>query len=74
MNAENSRYDICICCLQIELENDFFRVHWILVWCNHTRSVDTKQLDDGIEHTFVAAGGSETICLLSLSFVALNLN
>ncbi len=30
--------------------------------CDHTRGVDTKQLDDGIDHTFVSAGGSETIC------------
>jgi hypothetical protein len=26
--------------------------------CDHTRGVDTKQLDDGIDHTFVSAGGS----------------
>ncbi len=30
--------------------------------CDHTRGVDTKQLDDGVDHTFVSAGGSETIC------------
>jgi len=30
--------------------------------CDHTRGVDTKQLDDGIDHTFVSACGSETIC------------
>jgi hypothetical protein len=30
--------------------------------CDHTRGVDRKQLDDGIDHTFVSAGGSETIC------------
>jgi hypothetical protein len=28
---------------------------------DHTRGVDTKQLDDGIDHTFVSAGGSETL-------------
>ncbi len=27
--------------------------------CDHTRSVDTKQLDDGSDHTFVSVGGSE---------------
>ena len=26
--------------------------------CDHTRGVDTKQLDDGIDHTFVSPGGS----------------
>jgi len=42
--------------------------------CDHTRGIDTKQLDDGIDHTFVSAGGSETICvrLFSLSFVHLD--
>jgi hypothetical protein len=29
--------------------------------CDHTRGVDTKQSDDGIDHTFVSAGESETI-------------
>jgi len=26
--------------------------------CDHIRGVDTKQSDDGIDHTFVSAGGS----------------
>jgi hypothetical protein len=30
--------------------------------CDHTRGVEKKQLDDGIDHSFVSAGGSETIC------------
>jgi hypothetical protein len=30
--------------------------------CNHTRHVDTKQLDDGTDHTFVSAGRDETPC------------
>jgi len=30
--------------------------------CDHTRNVETKQLNDGIDHTFVSAGGSETLC------------
>jgi len=37
--------------------------------CDHTRGVDTKQLDDGIDHTFVSAGGSERLSVFShLSF------
>ena len=89
MNAANSRSAICICSLQIELENDSFvsiafssvpamprtrsgafmpQVHRFLIdsdgvhKCDHTRGVDTKQLDDGIDPTFVSAGGSETLC------------
>ncbi len=98
MNAENSRFAICICSLQIELENDSFafigsssvpampgtrsgpfipHVHQVsddsggVHKCDHTRGVDTKQLDDGIDHTFVSAGGSETLfpSLSLLSFV-----
>ena len=40
--------------------------------CDHTRGVDTKQLDDGIDKTFVSAGGSETTfpSLSLLSFVS----
>ena len=30
--------------------------------CDHTRGVDTKQLDDGIDHTFVSTGEGETLC------------
>jgi hypothetical protein len=30
--------------------------------CDYTSGVDTKQLDDGIDHTFISAGASETIC------------
>jgi hypothetical protein len=38
---------------------------------DHTRSVEKKQLDDGIDQTFVSAGGSETLRRLSsLSFVS----
>ncbi len=41
--------------------------------CDHTRGVDTKQSDDGIDHTFVSAGESETICRsFLLSFVSLD--
>jgi hypothetical protein len=29
--------------------------------CDHTRGVDTKQLDDGTDHTFVSAGGREYV-------------
>ena len=84
MNAENSRSAICVCCLQIELENDSLfigsssvsatpgtrsgdfipHVHQVsddsdgVHKCDHTRGVDTKQLDDGIDHTFVSAGRS----------------
>ena len=34
---------------------------------DHTRGVDTKQLDDGVDYTFVSAGESETICPSFLS-------
>ena len=88
MNADNSRSAICVCSMQIELENDSFvfigsssvsgmpgtrsglssprstrlsiesdGVHK----CDHTRGIDTEQLDDGVDHTFVSSGGSETI-------------
>src|SRR3989442_12834322 len=30
--------------------------------CDDTRGVDSKQSDDGIDHTFVSAGGSGTLC------------
>ena len=33
-------------------QNDSHGVHK----CDHTRGVDTKQLDDGIDHTFISAG------------------
>lgn len=89
MNAENSRSAICVCSLQIELENDSFvsigslsvsgmpgtrsgafipQVHQIsddsdgVHKCDYTSGVDTKQSDDGIDHTFISAGASETIC------------
>ena len=82
MNAENSRSAICVCSLQIELENDSFVFIAILVcfsyaghqeWgfhphcteflidsdgvhkCDHTRSVEKKQLDDGIGETLLAS-------------------
>lgn len=35
--------------------------------CDRTRGIDTKQSDDGIDHTFVSAGGSETLCPSLLS-------
>jgi hypothetical protein len=88
MNAENSRSAVCVCSLQIELENDFavfigssvFSCAGHREWgfhphvhqasddsngvhkSDHTRGVDTKQLDDGIDHTFVSVCGSETLC------------
>src|SRR5467141_1088790 len=39
--------------------------------CDDTRGVDSKQSDDGIDHTFVSAGGSGTLFPFSslLSFV-----
>jgi hypothetical protein len=39
--------------------------------CDHTRGVDTKQSDDGIDHTFASASGSETICPSFLFLVKL---
>jgi hypothetical protein len=36
--------------------------------CDHTRGVEKKQLDDGIDHTFVSDGGS-ALSVFSLSFV-----
>jgi hypothetical protein len=61
MNAENSRSAICVCCLQIELENDSF-VFIGAYLCDHTRGVATKQLDHGIDHTFISGSESEAIC------------
>jgi len=43
--------------------------------CDHTPGVDTKQLDDGIDHTFVSAARvrrSDRVC--SLSFVPLDVH
>jgi len=41
--------------------------------CDDTRGVDSKQSDDGIDHTFVSADESETICRsFFLSFVFLD--
>src|SRR5216683_352449 len=88
MNAENSRSAICICSLQMEVENDslvFIGSSSVSAMpgtrsglsspmctrflidsdgvhkCDDTRGVDSKQSDDGIDHTFVSAGGSGTL-------------
>jgi hypothetical protein len=52
-------------------QNDSHGVHK----CDDTRGVDTKQLDDGIDHTFISAGreGDALSSLSLLGFVRFDL-